>query len=408
MTVEPEMKLIQRPLYMDRLAAHAWNGFAKVLVGIRRCGKSSALKLYASGLKDCNVIYINTELAENYDLRDWKKFLGEVNSRIDGKGRNVLIVDEIQNIEGWDLALRDLIARGACDIYVTGSNSSLLSSDYSTHMGGRFNSMRMYPLSFRECLDFRREFGGTGDVLERFMRVGGMPSLWRMPEGIDESMGIIRDIVSTSIANDIEERYSLRGRSALTEVLRFVLSTIGSYVSANNIYKSMKSAGSSVSVSTVYAYLEYLENANILIRASVYDLRGHRIIGSKYKYYATDIGIKHALIGYRVNDTPGHMENIIFTDLLSRGFDVYVGDPGGKEIDFVAVKDDRRIYIQVCQTIQSEETMALEFSSLDSVDDSFPKYLVLLEPGPYSGFTDKGVRCCGLEEFLSKDDLFVQ
>ncbi|KUE73101.1 hypothetical protein AUQ37_03715 [Candidatus Methanomethylophilus sp. 1R26] len=136
------------------------------------------------------------------------------------------------------------------------------------------------------------------------MRVGGMPSLWRMPEGIDESMGIIRDIVSTSIANDIEERYSLRGRSALTEVLRFVLSTIGSYVSANNIYKSMKSAGSSVSVSTVYTYLEYLENANILIRASVYDLRGHRIIGSKYKYYATDIGIKHALIGYRVNDTP--------------------------------------------------------------------------------------------------------
>lgn len=397
--------LVPRSRYTDRIIPFKGNGNAKVITGIRRCGKSSVMRMFADSFDPdrFNVIYLSMELAENRHLREWMRLLEEIEGRMDPGKENILFIDEVQNIEGWELAIRDLIAKESCDIYLTGSNSNLLSSEYATHLGGRFNSIGMLPLCYSECLSFGERFGSEGDVFERFVRIGGFPILWRNPADIESSMQTVRDLVDVSIANDIELRYGIKNRPLLRDLLRCVLSTIGKYVSANNLYNTLRSTGTKVSPETVYSYLGYLESANLVVRANVFDIRGKRVLSSKYKYYVSDLGIKHALLGYRPEDTPGHMENMIFTELSGRGYRVHVGDSDGREVDFVAEKGGMRIYVQACQAIQSEDTLKRELSAFDTIDDSFPKYLVLMDPGVFAGVTEKGIVCCGIREFLLKE-----
>lgn len=400
---QPDL-LAERPRYTDKVVPFIGNGNAKVITGIRRCGKSSVLRLLRGTLgSGANVIAFNMELAENNDLREWKAFLDAVMSSIDPLRKNFLLVDEIQDIPGWEMAVRDLIARGSCDIYITGSNSNLLSSEYSTYLGGRFNRLHMFPLSYAECLRFRELYGGEGDVLERFIRVGGFPNIWCHPVGVESCMQTVRDIIDVSIVRDIESRYAIRNKALLMDLLRFALSTLGKYVSTNNMYNTLRSSGTRVSADTVYEFLGYLEAANILIRAETFDIRGRRVLSSKHKYYVTDLGIKHAVLGYRPEDVAAHMENIIFTELLGRGYRVYVGDERGREIDFVAEKGDRRIYVQACSSLESEAVMAREFGNLEAIGDSFPKYVVLMDAGVYAGTTASGIICCGLREFLTTE-----
>ena len=400
-----EQNLTGRPRYTDRIVPFIGNGNIKILTGIRRCGKSSVMRLLSDSLEGYNILYLNMEYAENYDLRDWKHLLEYVDSNLDGSSKNALFIDEVQDIDGWDIALRDLVAKDACDIYITGSNSNLLSSEYSTRLGGRFNQVHMLPLSYSECRQFMKKYGGEDDAFQSFIRKGGFPILWRNPTDIQSSMQTIRDLVEVSIARDIEDRYAVKLRSILIDILRFVLSVTGKYVTANNIYNTLRSTGTKVSVETVYQYIDYLEAANIIIRADVFDIKGKRILASKHKYYTADLGIKHAVLGYRPEDTPAHMENIVFTELLSRGYDVYVGDYERREVDFVAVKGDTRLYVQVCQSISAESTFRREFGNLEAVKDSFPKYVVMMDPGMYEGITDSGIVCCKLEDFLLRENL---
>jgi hypothetical protein len=355
---------------------------------------------------DCNVIYVNMEYSENYGLRGWKELLQHVNDRIDPNEKNILFIDEVQDTQHWELAIRDLIAKRKCDIFLTGSNSNLLSSEYSTYLGGRFNSIHMLPLSYSECRSFSKKYMKDGDrttVFERFVRIGGFPILWRNKTNTSSSMQTVRDIVDVSVSNDIENRYQIKNRSLLKDLLRCVASFIGNYVSANNLFNTLKASGTRVSKDTVYEYLGYLESANILIRANVFDIRGKKVLTSRYKYYLTDLGIKHMLLGYRPEDTPGHMENIIFTELLGRGYDVYVGDSDGKEVDIIAERNGHRLYVQACMQLDSEDAMKREFGNLETIDDNFPKYVVLMDAGIYEGTSDKGIICCGLKEFLETE-----
>lgn len=395
--------LIRRQKYMDAIEPFAWNGNAKVITGIRRCGKSSLLELIRNGFdSEVNVIHINTEFREYSEIRDWKIFLDLVDSGYRENVKNVLIVDEIQNIDGWELAVRDLIAKRKFDIYLTGSNSNLLSSEYATHLGGRYNRIRMLPLSYRECVEFATAFGLDGDVLERYMRLGGFPINWISDVPVRSALQTVSDIADVIISVDINRRFNVRNPSLLNDIFRTILSMTGSYVSSNKIYNTLKSSGFRTSVDTVNEYIKYLETANLLIRADVYDLKGRRILENKRKYYAADLSLKHAVLGYRPEDISGHLENIVFTELLYRGYDVYVGDYNGKEIDIVAEKTGERMYVQCCTSISNESTMKREFGNLEHIDDSFPKYVVMMEPGPYSGITDKGIICCGLKEFLEE------
>lgn len=396
--------LVSRDRYLTEIEPFVGNGNAKVITGIRRCGKSTLLEIYHKHLTDANVVYINTELHEFSGLNDWKKLISYIESKYREGTDNVLIVDEIQNIEKWELAIRDLIARKMFDIHLTGSNANLLSSEYSTHLGGRYNRIRMLPLSYEECRIFAERFLPEKDVLDRYMRIGGFPILWisDMPER--SCMQTVRDITEVILSKDIEQRFKIRNHVLLRDIYRTILSTIGDYVSSNKIHATIKSTGSKTTVDTVNEYIGYLEAANLIIRANVFDLKGRRVLENKHKYYVTDLGLKHSLLGYRPEDISGHMENILFTELVYRGYEVYVGDYKGKEIDIVAIKDGSRLYVQACSLIDSKDTFDREFGNLAKISDSFPKYVVMMEPGVYRGVTETGIICCSLREFLEKED----
>ena len=399
-----EDSLVSRDRYFAEIEPYVGNGNAKVITGIRRCGKSTLLEIYRHRLTDANVVYINTELHEFSSLGDWEKLLSYIESEYRQGIDNVLIVDEIQNIEKWELIICDLIARKMFDIYLIGSNANLLSSEYSTHLGGRFNRIRMLPLSYEECKVFAERFLSKKDVLDRYMRVGGFPILWISDVPERSCMQTVRDITEVILSKDIEQRFNIRNHVLLRDIYCTILSTIGSYVSSNNIYSTIRSTGSKTTVDTVNEYIGHLEAANLIIRANVFDLKGRRTLENKHKYYATDLGLKHSLLGYRPEDISGHMENILFIELMYRGYEVYVGDYNGKEIDLVALKDGSRLYIQACSSIDSQKTFDREFGNLAKIPDSFPKYVVMMEPGAYRGVTDTGIICCSLVEFLEKEN----
>lgn len=399
-----EDSLVSRDRYFAEIEPYVGNGNAKVITGIRRCGKSTLLEIYRHRLTDANVVYINTELHEFSSLGDWEKLLSYIESEYRQGIDNVLIVDEIQNIEKWELIICDLIARKMFDIYLTGSNANLLSSEYSTHLGGRFNRIRMLPLSYEECKVFAERFLSKKDVLDRYMRVGGFPILWISDVPERSCMQTVRDITEVILSKDIEQRFNIRNHVLLRDIYCTILSTIGSYVSSNNIYSTIRSTGSKTTVDTVNEYIGHLEAANLIIRANVFDLKGRRTLENKHKYYATDLGLKHSLLGYRPEDISGHMENILFIELMYRGYEVYVGDYNGKEIDLVAIKDGSRLYIQACSSIDSQKTFDREFGNLAKIPDSFPKYVVMMEPGAYRGVTNTGIICCSLVEFLEKEN----
>ena len=396
--------MVSRDRYFAEIEPYVGNGNAKVITGIRRCGKSTLLEIYRHRLTDANVVYINTELHEFSSLGDWEKLLSYIESEYRQGIDNVLIVDEIQNIEKWELIICDLIARKMFDIYLTGSNANLLSSEYSTHLGGRFNRIRMLPLSYEECKVFAERFLSKKDVLDRYMRVGGFPILWISDVPERSCMQTVRDITEVILSKDIEQRFNIRNHVLLRDIYCTILSTIGSYVSSNNIYSTIRSTGSKTTVDTVNEYIGHLEAANLIIRANVFDLKGRRTLENKHKYYATDLGLKHSLLGYRPEDISGHMENILFIELMYRGYEVYVGDYNGKDIDLVAIKDGSRLYIQACSSIDSQKTFDREFGNLAKIPDSFPKYVVMMEPGAYRGVTDTGIICCSLVEFLEKEN----
>ena len=399
-----EDSLVSRDRYFAEIEPYVGNGNAKVITGIRRCGKSTLLEICRHRLTDANVVYINTELHEFSSLGDWEKLLSYIESEYRQGIDNVLIVDEIQNIEKWELIICDPIARKMFDIYLTGSNANLLSSEYSTHLGGRFNRIRMLPLSYEECKVFAERFLSKKDVLDRYMRVGGFPILWISDVPERSCMQTVRDITEVILSKDIEQRFNIRNHVLLRDIYCTILSTIGSYVSSNNIYSIIRSTGSKTTVDTVNEYIGHLEAANLIIRANVFDLKGRRTLENKHKYYATDLGLKHSLLGYRPEDISGHMENILFIELMYRGYEVYVGDYNGKEIDLVAIKDGSRLYIQACSSIDSQKTFDREFGNLAKIPDSFPKYVVMMEPGAYRGVTDTGIICCSLVEFLEKEN----
>ena len=399
-----EDSLVSRDRYFAEIEPYVGNGNAKVITGIRRCGKSTLLEIYRHRLTDANVVYINTELHEFSSLGDWEKLLSYIESEYRQGIDNVLIVDEIQNIEKWELIICDLIARKMFDIYLIGSNANLLSSEYSTHLGGRFNRIRMLPLSYEECKVFAERFLSKKDVLDRYMRVGGFPILWISDVPERSCMQTVRDITEVILSKDIEQRFNIRNHVLLRDIYCTILSTIGSYVSSNNIYSTIRSTGSKTTVDTVNEYIGHLEAANLIIRANVFDLKGRRTLENKHKYYSTDLGLKHSLLGYRPEDISGHMENILFIELMYRGYEVYVGDYNGKEIDLVAIKDGSRLYIQACSSIDSQKTFDREFGNLAKIPDSFPKYVVMMEPGAYRGVTDTGIICCSLVEFLEKEN----
>lgn len=404
------MDRINRATYFDRMSDFVGNSNAKVFIGIRRCGKSTMMRCFSETIgagRDINEIYIDMELWDNRELRDPETLYKRIKSNLAVDKMNVLFLDEIQDVTEWESVVRSLINEGACDIYITGSNSRLLSSEYTTYLSGRLNVLEMFPLSFRECVEFNSVYGNPAtdeELLQRFIKVGGFPMVWRSNYGESSSYSTVRDILSSIRAKDIVEKFNIRNPDLLDRIFRFVCDNLGKYTSMNNIYNVLQAEDRSVSRDTVYAYMGHLEAAFLVQKANVYDVKGKRVLSSKCKYFLTDIGLKHAVFGYRGDDISGHMENILYLDLRSRGYTVWVGDNNGKEIDLVAEKYGKKVYVQSAFRLSSEEVIKREFGNLKGIKDSYPKYVVTMDDDLFHGDAD-GITSCRLIDFLKKEEL---
>ena len=402
------MDNIERPAYFNRIVDFIGNPNAKVVTGVRRCGKSTFMHQISEKIcseEDANIIYIDFELMANYPLKDMKKFYEHIKSSLVEGKKNVLFVDEVHEVIEWESVIRSLIAEKVCDIYLTGSNSKLLSSEYATYLSGRINTLEMLPLSFRECRMFNDAFRSPRtdeELLWKFIEIGGFPLVWLREQSDVSAYLTLNDILNTVVTRDIVDRYGIKDRDLLDRIFMFICSNIGNHTSLNNIYNILHAEDRNVTRSTVYDYAGYLESSYLVYKARVYDLKGKKLLSEKYKYFLTDIGLKHAALGYRFNDIAGHMENILYLDLKSRGYTVWVGNNAGREVDLVAERFGKRVYVQSVYRF-SENAMKREFDNLRGLDDNFPKYVVTMDEH-MRGNMD-GIICCGLDEFLKKEEL---
>ncbi len=394
---------IERPRYLAEIEPYIGNRNAKVLTGIRRCGKSTLLEMLTERMGDgANIMVFDMEAWDNRQYRDPDALYSKIKESLAEGRPNCLFVDEVQDIREWESVIRSLISERCCDIYLTGSNSKLLSGEFATYLSGRLNKTDVFTLTLSECVDFEKAHGRDGDpekILAKFIRIGGFPGVWC--GGYRESYALreVSDTVDTIIKRDITDRHSIRNTDLLDRILNYFCDSIGNCTSVNNVYESLRSADNTVVKSTVYDYVEHLEEAYLIVKVPTYDIKGRKHLTSKHKYYLSDIGIKNARLGFRPDDMPGLMENIIYLELRSKGYSVSVGDADGREVDFVAEKDGRFVYVQATTELSNEDVVRREFGNLKKIQDNYPKYVVTLNDGLLNTDMD-GVRCVKLADFL--------
>ncbi|AAU38720.1 ATP-binding protein [[Mannheimia] succiniciproducens] len=393
--------LIYRKRYLERVRPFIGKSLIKVFTGQRRVGKSYLLfqimqEVQASD-SQAHIIYINKEdLAFSHikTAQDLAEFV--LIEKKSGK-KNYVFIDEIQEISEFETALRSLLLDDELDLYCTGSNAHLLSRDIAGSLSGRAIEINVHSLSYFEFLEFMR-LEDSDKTMSQFLKYGGLPYLKDLPLQDNIVFEYLRNIYSTIAVRDIINRYALRNVQFLEQLTQFFASNIGNLFSAKKISDFLKSQRISANTVQVQNYAEYLANAFLIHKVPRYDIEGKRIFEIGEKYYFEDLGLRNALIGYRVQDRGKLLENTIFNHLQIAGYDVKIGGLGTQEIDFVAEKDGERIYVQATLTINEEKTLEREFGNLLKIQDNYPKYVVTMDE--FDGNTFEGVECLSLREFL--------
>jgi len=381
----------------------------KVLSGIRRSGKSSILlrckdRLAAQGVPDSAILHINMELLVNERFRDIHLLNAEVHEAFNKNGGKVyLFLDEVQEIPGWEKLVGSLLAEGMADLTVTGSNAHLLAGELATLLSGRYVEFPVYPLSFREYCDFFSLESGREAFL-KFFQSGGFPGLMELDQKDEARRQYLEALLDSIVLRDVVARHKLRDVDLLRRILLFVADSVGSPVSARSVAAFLKSQRRSVSVESIYNYLDHLSEAFVVDQARVYDVRGKKLLETGGKIYFTDLGLRHALMGYRSSDIGQYLENIVYLDLKQRGWDVRVGRVGEWEVDFVAQKGVEKSYIQVAYLTPNKEMLERELRPLRDIADNFPKYLVTMDDIPPS--SEEGIHRMPIEQFLLRQDEF--
>jgi predicted AAA+ superfamily ATPase len=387
----------------------AWMGrpVIKVLSGIRRSGKSSILlrckeRLAAQGVPDCAILHINMELLVNERFRDIYLLNAEVHDAfIKNGGKVYLFLDEVQEIPGWEKLVGSLLAEDVADLTVTGSNAHLLAGELATLLSGRYVEFPVYPLSFREYCNFFSLMLGREAFL-KFLQSGGFPGLAPLDEKEEARMQYLEALLDSIVLRDVVSRHKLRDVDLLRRILLFVADSVGSPVSARSLAGFLKSQRRSASVESIYNYLDHLAEAFVVDQAPVYDLRGKKLLETGGKIYFTDLGLRHALLGYRSSDIGQYLENIVYLDLKQRGWEVSVGRLGEWEVDFVAQRGAEKCYIQVAYLTPDKETLDRELRALRDIPDNYPKYLVTMDEIPPS--SEEGIHRMSIEKFLLQQD----
>ncbi len=399
--------MIKRELFYSRILPFVDKPVIKVITGIRRSGKSTFLKMLirefeSGGVAASNIIYINKdslsfEFLKNY--RDLHIYVTDCLSKAEGK--KYLIIDEVQEIDEWEKAVAGFFADEVADIYLTGSNADLLSSDLAESLTGRYVEFRLNTLTFSEFLSFRDKHSGNDrDEFNLYLKYGGFPGIHQMlfeEEVITQYTGAI---YSTILLRDVVSRYQIRDVSLLERISRYLADNCGNITTARGISSYIKSQHLSCSADTVQNYLHWLVNAFMFQRVSRFDIKGKRQLELYDKYFLGDIGFMNVLFGDKIQDISGKLENIVFLELVSRGYTVYVGKLADREIDFIATKGSDKMYIQVAYLLVTEEVVFREFNVLEAIPDNYPKIVLSLDE--HFGRERNGIQWMNLIDFLKQ------
>ena len=398
--------MIVRPHYIDILKTYRDVPLVKILAGIRRCGKSTILEmlradLIKSGIDDDHIIsmcYTSEDFDEGMTDKDMYQ---EIKAKMTDDGRYYLLLDEVQEIDGWEKAVNSLLENANTDIYVTGSNSKMMSGEISTYLTGRYISIPVFTLSFAEYMDFKKSDNSTTkELLNDYIRMGGFPivALGDFEEGA--SYQIVEGIYNSVITSDIIKHHNITNFELFVRVVKYVVENVGKTFSANAIVKFLKSEKRSLSVETIYNYLEWLEKAFVIYRCPRYDLQGKSILKTQEKFYLADASLKYCMMGFNLKSVSAMLENYVYFELRRKGYEVYIGKKETKEIDFVAIRRDERIYVQVCRNIPEESDR--EIANLLEIRDHYPKYVVTLDE--FAAGNINGIRIMHLADFLLRDE----
>ena len=373
----------------------------KILVGQRRVGKSYMLYQIMHRLSgsdpDGQIIYINKELHEFSDIRTGDHLLAYVAEHRKTDARCYLFIDELQDIDQFETALRSLQAGGGMDIFCTGSNAKLLSGELATYLSGRYIEIKVYGLSYSEFLEFQNRRPGR-DSFNAYIKFGGLPYLKHLPLEDHVVFDYLRNIVDAVLLKDVVARYDVRNVNFLKRLARFLADNVGNLVTARKISEYLKSQKVKVSHNLVLDYLTYLTNALLVFRAGRMDVIGKKHFEIGEKYYFEDLGIRNALVGFRATDINKMLENVVFMHLKMAGYDVKVGQIGNREIDFVCEKEGELLYVQVAYMLTDRSVKDREFGNLLKIDDNYPKIVVSMDE--FAGGSYKGIRHLHVEEFL--------
>lgn len=397
--------MIYRPLYVEKIMKFCDTPFIKILTGVRRCGKSTILemimdKLREKGISDSQIISYRFDSME-YDDMTAKEMYSELKNRIITDNKSYLFLDEIQEIDGWEKVVNSLNTDFNVDIYITGSNSRMMSSEIETYLTGRYVSFRIFPLSFEEYLSFKKEYTNVSSIHEElngYLEYGGFPAIHLGEMSTDEAYTIVRDIYNSTVFSDIVRRNSIRKLDQFERVVKFVFNNVGKTFSATSISKYLKSEHRAIDNETVYNYLEMLENAYLIYRCSRYDINGKELLKTQEKFYLADSAFQYAVLGYDPKNTAAMLENIVYLELLRRGYTVNIGKLQDTEIDFIAVKENEKLYIQVTKEINKTKTEAREYDRLLEINDNYPKYV--LRTDAFAKGNHQGIKTMHIADFL--------
>ena len=398
--------MIIRPQYMNTLKTYRDVPLVKILAGIRRCGKSTILDmlkddLLGSGIAADHVIHLRYTSEELDDGMTAKQMYRDIKEKMTDGERYYLLLDEVQEVDGWEKAVNSLLEDSNTDIYVTGSNSKLMSSEISTYLTGRYISIPVFTLSFAEYLEFKKDSGRTPkELLNEYIRMGGFPIVALGNFDERSSYQIVEGIYNSVITSDITKRHNITNFDLFNRVVKYVVENVGKTFSANAIVKFMKGEGRSLSVEAVYNYLEWLEKAFVIYRCQRYDMQGKTVLKTQEKFYLADASLKYCMMGFNPKSVAAMLENIVYFELRRKGYDVYIGKNAAKEIDFVAVRWDERLYVQVCRNFPEESER--EVANLLEIKDHYPKYVVTLDE--LAGGNINGVKIVHLVDFLLAAD----
>ena len=399
--------MIIREEYLKKLFTYMDAPIIKILAGIRRCGKSTILEmlhkeLISKGIDESNIIckrYTSFEIDDCYTAKD---MYNDIKKEMINDNKYYLLLDEVQEIDGWEKAINSLLEDTNADIYVTGSNSKLMSSEISTYLTGRYVLIPVYPLSFKEYLDFKSSSTKSEkELLNEYIKFGGFPIVALGNYDEQSAYQIVEGIYNSVITSDITKRHNIVNFDLFNRVVKFIIENVGKTFSANSIVKFLKGEGRALSVESIYNYLEWLEKAFVIYRCRRYDLQGKSVLKTQEKFYLADQSLKYCIMGFNPKSIASMLENIVYFELKRRGYEVYIGKLGTKEIDFVAIKRDERIYVQVCRTLP--ENSDREIGNLLTIKDQYPKYVVTLDE--LSTGNVNGVKIIHLFDFLLKEEL---